>query len=225
MTKHQTAPPSDSGFSLIELVVVVAILTIVMGAAFKLMTSSQVDFDRNEYLAEAHENADFAILRVTELVRGAGANPNGLSVVNNIPFISNREVGSSTDDPHVIRILSDLDGDRLLTSRVAGSGSDYYILSSEDVTIKFYQTQTTVGSVTIPANSLCIIDNTPGTSPAQGVPIVLASNVTDFNCTVPTDPREVSVTVTGGPSRPVATNDPRYVTFTRTMQIRLRNRS
>jgi prepilin-type N-terminal cleavage/methylation domain-containing protein len=216
---------TESGFSLLELVVVVAILTIVTGAAFGLMTSSQESFDRNELMAEAHENADFAVLRVTELLRGAGANPNGISSINSLSFVSNKEANSNSNSNRVVRVLSDLNCDGATNARVSSSGSNYYILSSEDVTLKFYPDDTTVSGVAVPGHTLCMIDNTAGTNPAQGVPVVLASNIIDFSCQVPADPRVLTVTITAGPTKSVLTSDPRYVTFTRVAQIRLRNRN
>jgi prepilin-type N-terminal cleavage/methylation domain-containing protein len=218
-------PRDEAGFSLLELVVVAAILTVIMGAAFGLMADSQESFDRNQILAEAHQNADFAVLRVTELLRSAGSNPNGITTVNSLTFLSNKDYGSTTVNTKLLRILSDLDCDGFTTSRVSNSGSQYYILSSEDVTLKYYQQETTDQGVTVPAYSLCMKDNTAGSNPSQFVPVVLASNVLDFTCTVGSDPREVTVAITAGPSHPIPTTDPRYVTFTRTSEIRLRNRN
>jgi len=223
MNIHKNHSSADAGFSLLELVVVVGVLTIVMGAAFTLMARSQESFDRNQTMAEAHQNADFAVVRVAEILRGAGSNPTGNSTVNSLPFVSNLEVGSTTVNTSVVRVRSDLDCNGATASRVSGFGDSYYIVTSEDVTIKFYATATTVGSTSVPANSLCIIDNTAGTD--SGVPIVLASNITAFQCTVPTDKRKLEVSITGGPSKAMPTTDPRYVTFTRTKQIRMRNLS
>jgi prepilin-type N-terminal cleavage/methylation domain-containing protein len=213
-------PTVEAGFSLIELVIAVGILTLVMGAAFQLMANSQEGFDRNQLLAEAHQNADFAVVRVTEMVRGAGANPGGTAVVNSVNAVSNKEVGSTTNDPKVLRIRSDYDGDGQTISQVTGSGASYYILTSEDVTLKFYPNDTTVGTATIPARSICFIDNTQN---ADHTPVVLASHVVGVNFTVPVDPRQMTISITGGPSKNVSQNDPRYVEFTRTMQIRVRN--
>jgi hypothetical protein len=118
---------------------------------------------------------------------------------------------------------SDLDGDRAVTSRVATSGSQYFLLASEDVTLRFFPDTTTVGGVTIKGGTICMIDNTAGTG--QGVPIVLCEHIVAFSCPVtPPIPEQVTLTITAGPSKDVATTDPRYITFTRTMQIRLRNR-
>jgi prepilin-type N-terminal cleavage/methylation domain-containing protein len=216
---------AEHGFSLIELMIVVAILTIITGAAFALMQRTQESFDRNQLLAEAHQNADFAVVRVTELVRGAGCNPRQISAINEQNLVSNKDYGSSTVNTHLLRMLADLDCDGAVISRVSSSGSQYYILSSEDVTLKYFDVQTTDHSVVVPAHSLCMIDNTPGSNPDQFVPVVLASNIIGFDCTVGSDPRTITLTVTAGPSKNVSPNDPRYVTFTRTCDIRLRNRT
>jgi prepilin-type N-terminal cleavage/methylation domain-containing protein len=212
------------GFSLLELVVVLGILTIVMGVAFRLMTQSQVDFDRNTTFAEAHENGDFAVMRVTELVRGAGANPGALSTINSIDFISNKETDTSTPDPRVVRIRSDLNGDGDTDDRVGGgtADADYYMLASEDVTIKFFPDAAAVNGVDVPERTICLVDNTSGAG--QGAPRVVAKNITDFSCPVGADPREVTLTISAGPSRPMSAGDPRYASFTRVTQIRLRNR-
>src|SRR5262245_4848397 len=121
MEAHMQRTPApavdERGFSLLELVITVAILTIVMGAAFQLVADSQASFDRNQLLAEAHQNADFAVLRVTELLRGAGTNPNGTTAITPTTFLTNRDVNNTTST-HQLRILSDLDGDKQLISRV-----------------------------------------------------------------------------------------------------------
>jgi prepilin-type N-terminal cleavage/methylation domain-containing protein len=213
----------ENGFSLIELVVVVAILTIIMGAAFQLMTNSQVSYDRNQILAEAHQNADFAVTRVSELLRGSGANPERNASINELDFIQNKQNPTDSFDPSIVRIRSDLNGDTDLDDRVTASGSQYFLLASEDVTLKYFQNPTTVGGRNIPGNTICIIDNTTGEG--QGVPYILAEHIVSFKCPVtPPIPAEVTVTIEAGPSRAVAPGDPRYITFTRVMQIRLRNR-
>ena len=226
MKTRQSVSAPQAGFSLLELVISVAILTIVMGAAFQLMANSQQAFDRNELLAEAHQNADFAVVRVAEMVRGAGVNPSNVSTINNIPFVSNKETPTSTADPKLIRLLSNYNGDLDYDDQVTdvSLGATYYILTSEDVTLKFYAQDTDVGNgVTVPGHSICFIDNT---SSANHTPVVLASNIVDVDFTVPTaNPLQMTISITGGPSKNVSPTDPRYITFTRTMQIRLRNRS
>ena len=65
-----------AGFSLLELMVTVGVMTIILAAAFELMTSSQVSFDRSRMLVEARENADFAVARITDLIRGGDLSAN-----------------------------------------------------------------------------------------------------------------------------------------------------
>jgi prepilin-type N-terminal cleavage/methylation domain-containing protein len=218
---------SSAGFSLLEVVVVTAILTIIMGAAFELMNRSQASFDRNQLLAEAHQNADFAIVRVTELVRGAGASPNG-ATAGSVQGVSNKETDASADNTELIRIRSDLDGDTAFDDRVDSTtttDAKYYILSSEDITVKFFKD----GDAThdIPANTLALVDNTPDTggSAIQGVPFVLAEHINDFKAEISGDGASVTLTIEAGPSSITDPTDPRWVTFTRVMQVRLRNRT
>jgi hypothetical protein len=182
------------------------------------MTRSQINYDANQMMVEAHANADFALNRVSELLRGAGAAPANASIYNALAFLTNPATNQ-------YRILSDYDGDGLLDSRLSTTTSnpDYYAMGSEDVTLRFFPATTTVGQVTIPANSLTMIDNTPGTG--QGVPVVIASNIIAFNISWSgSTPTMATVTLTGGPSRQISPTDPRYRSFTRTTQIRLRNR-
>lgn len=223
MKANRPRPADESGFSLIELVVVVGILTIIMGAAFQLMSQSQISYDRNQLLAEAHQNADFATIRIAEIIRGSGANPNSKISINGLYFIRNKQNDGDAINTSIVRLQSDLDGDTFVTDRAGGAGSEYFLLASEDVTLRFFENQTTVGGVTVPPGTICMIDNTAGTG--QGVPIVLAEHIVAFNCPVtPPIPEQVTLTITAGPSKAVPASDPRYITFTRTMQVRLRNR-
>jgi prepilin-type N-terminal cleavage/methylation domain-containing protein len=217
------ADPRQQGFSLLELVVVVAVLSIVMGAAFQLMNRSQSSFDRNQMLAEAHQNAEFAVTRVTELIRGAGANPENVSTINAIAGAVNREVGASTDSYSVIRLRSDLNGDRDVADRVDPSvvtAAEYFLLSSEDVTLKHLPNGDT--SRGIEPRTIVLIDNTPGDN--QGVPFVLAEHIVSFDCRVNTAQNQVTLELVAGPNRNIDSSDPRWATFTRRMQIRMRNR-
>ena len=214
----------ESGFSLFELVVTVAILTVVMGAAFNLMTRSQVSYDANQIQAEAHANADFAVNRVTEIIRGAGSNPTNLTTVNWIDFLTNPDSSS-------VRVKSDLNGDGDVTDRVdavsAATTTQYHIISSEDVTLRYYPTETVVSGVTIPARTICMIDNTPvpGTTASYDLaPIVIAQNILSFSCPAGSNPREVTLSITAGPSRAISTSDPRYRSYATSARIRLRNR-
>ena len=226
-TRRHTS--NELGFSLLELVIVIGMLSIIMGAAFSLMNRSQTNFDRNQLSIEARQNADFAITRISEIIRGAGANPAGASTINSINFISNTAADNTTSTNQV-RILSDLNGNKLLTDRVSVSaGNNFFIISSEDLTLKHYASETSVNGVTVPARTIALIDNTPdvtGGDQINGKPIVLAQYILSFTCVYdPLTRNEATITVQAGPSRPISITDPRYVSFTRTMKIRLRNRN
>jgi prepilin-type N-terminal cleavage/methylation domain-containing protein len=213
----------QSGFSLLELIVSVGILTIIMGAAFQLFVRSQVNFDANQMLTEAHANTDFAVNRVAEVTRGAGANPSSAPIISALAYLE-------TPDSTSVRIRSDYNGDGLINARAGGVGgtTESHIVDSEDVTLRWFPTRETYNGVDVPAFSLVMIDNTldpPGTSPQRyNVPIVVAANVRDFSCAAGGTPvRWADVTVTGGPSRPIPPTDPRYRALSRTVRIRLRN--
>lgn len=225
MRNHIDTSKRSAGFSLLELVIVTGILTTVMGTAFSILNESQTSFQRNRFLAEAHQNADFAISRVTDLIRGAGANPSAAQTINNVKFFSNSMTDSGPADPGVVRIKADLNGNQTVSDRVDSSSAgaaSYYLLASEDVTIKWYDTETSVLGTTVPGHSIVLIDNTPG--PGQGVPVVIATHIVAFTCPGSSNPREVTLTITGGPSADVLESSPLFVSFTRVMQIRLRNR-
>jgi Tfp pilus assembly protein PilW len=212
----------EAGFSLIELVIGVGILTVIMGAAFNLMVHGQRSFDSNQILAQSHQNAEFAVQRVSEIIRGAGCNPTNVSTVNALQFVQN--TGSTAS----IRVKSDMNGDGDFTDLVTTSSSanawaispQYLILSAEDVTIAYYATATVVGSATIPGRTITIMDNTAST-PA---PVVIAQNITAFQAVPSADQREVVLSITAGPNPPFLPTDPRFRTYSTGSRIRLRNR-
>src|SRR5215469_6248790 len=117
---------SESGFSLVEVVVALGVLTLLMGVAVGLLNGFQRNARADEIYAEAERNARFAVSRIDEIVRSAGCNPTSITTVNNATFVSfpNGNGGSS------IQLKSDLDGDGLFTSRIT-STSDV-IVTSED---------------------------------------------------------------------------------------------
>jgi prepilin-type N-terminal cleavage/methylation domain-containing protein len=184
----------ESGFSLVELVISVAILTIILTAAFTLMVRGQVAFDLNQVRAESHQNADFAVHRITEIIRGAGSNPLNATTVSALPFISN-----PGNDVTMVRVISDLNSDGtfddVVNTGTAGVGA--FIVTSEDVTIQYNATDQT----------LEIVDNTPS---ASHTPVIIAENIVGFSCPVndatmnPWTPYAVLVTITAKSSRFVA---------------------
>jgi Tfp pilus assembly protein PilW len=217
---------NESGFSLVEFIIGVGILTVLMGTAFTLMARGQQSFDSNQILAQSHQNAEFAVQRVSEIIRGSGCNPTNVSTVNSLQFVQS---GSSTSS---IRVKSDMDGDGAFNDLVTASSTgtawaidpQYLILSAEDVTIAYYASTTTVtvGSTTvsIPGRCITLMDNT-ASSPT---PVVIAQNIVAFQAVPSADAREVLLSVTAGPNPPFLPSDPRYRTYATGTRIRLRNR-
>ena len=72
----------DDGFSLLEVTVGLAVLTVIMGLAFTLLNNFQLSYQREEAYADAARNARFAVSRLEEIVRSAGTNPTGKTAVN-----------------------------------------------------------------------------------------------------------------------------------------------
>jgi len=222
MNKHS----NESGFSLIEFAIGVAILTIIMSAAFSLMTRGQQSFDSNQILSQSHQNAEFAVQRVSEIIRGSGCNPTQTSTVNSLQFVQSGATTSS------IRVKSDMDGDGNFLDLVAASSTSsaweidprYLILSAEDVTLDYYATTTSVttssGTVTVPGRCITLTDNQSATP----TPVVIAQNILAFQAVPSTDAREVTLSVTAGPNPPFTAADPRYRTYSTGSRIRLRNR-
>jgi prepilin-type N-terminal cleavage/methylation domain-containing protein len=223
---------SQSGFSLVELIVSMAVLLIVMAAAFNILDRCLTSFDTNQILSEAHANSDFAVIRITEILRGAGANPGALTSVSTGYLTSTSQtVGTTTYTNSIITLKSDLNGNGVLTDRVAASGSLSFIISSEDLELRFVPPGgATIYGVTVPGNTIVQIDNTPNPAGQTGyhIPVVLAQNITGFSCQLfPTgtaNPKEALLSITAGPSRTMLPTNPRYRTFTTSVRVKLRNR-
>lgn len=209
---------AESGFSLIELVVSVGILMVVLSVAFTLASRSQSMSMGTQILAQAHENADFAMQRVTEIIRGSGSNPTNGTTINSLNFVQS---GGSTSS---ITVKSDLngDGDTLdyvtnvvgtttsVGTTVGSADARYFIIASEDVTISFDAA----------GNTILMKDNTT----AGSTPIILAQNVIGFSAVPTSDSREVNITVEAGPTLDIPRTDARYRSYTATGAIKLRNR-
>jgi len=214
---------NEAGFSLIEFIVAAAILIIILGTAFQLNVLLQRRFEPAQMMVQAHANADFAVLRTADIVRGAGANPANASLFNTLGYLENPDAAS-------VRIRSDYNGDGDVVDRhgTVQNNPDYYLVTSEDVTLRWFRDETAYNDLRVPAFSLAMIDNTPdppGTStPSQDVPVVIASNIRYFSCTPTGTPvTEALLTIVAGPTQPIPGVNPADMEFTRTLRIPLRN--
>jgi prepilin-type N-terminal cleavage/methylation domain-containing protein len=175
----------QTGFSLLELVVAMGLFTVIMGLVFKLVSESQQSFGRNQSAAEAHQNAEFAALRVTEILRAAGANPANIPSINVLSFIRHTTSGDATS----VNILSDLNGNGTSNDNVEGAlpfTSDYFILTSENVTLRHNED----------AHTIELVDNTTDGSSS----VTLAENIETFQVEILENSREAKVTITATPS-------------------------
>jgi prepilin-type N-terminal cleavage/methylation domain-containing protein len=204
----------ESGFSLLELTVVLMVLTVVMGTAFSLLNRFQSSYRYEEAYADAQRNARFAMARLNEIIRSAGTNPTANSSVNPTNFVellaptttSGTAVSSSS-----IQLRSDLNGDALNNTTISSTAD--VIVTSENVTLWLDQ-----------ANRRIIMDDNT-VSPAVSIPIadnIRSVTFTDPNGTSNTN-KAIQVTLVAVPSG-IADGDPRYREVSYTTTIRLRNR-
>src|SRR5215831_15060700 len=145
----------DEGFSLLEVTVGLAVLTIIMGMAFTLLNNFQQSYQREEAYADAARNARFAVSRLEEIVRSAGTNPTGKTAVNWLTFVDFGGGNSSSS----LHLICDLNGDAATTSTI-NSDSDV-IITSENVTLRL-DTNT---------NTLVMVDNNQIDPTRRTVPI------------------------------------------------------
>jgi prepilin-type N-terminal cleavage/methylation domain-containing protein len=76
------AAQKSSGFSLIELMLVLLILLIITGSIFSTFNNNQKSFDAEQANAEANANARFAIGRIKEILESSGNNPSQVASIN-----------------------------------------------------------------------------------------------------------------------------------------------
>ena len=198
---------SEEGFSLIEVTIGLGVMTIIMGVAFMLLNGFQLSYQREEAYADAARNARFAVSRLEEIVRSAGTNPTGKTVVNWLTFVDFGGGNSSSS----LHLISDLDGDGATTSTITADSN--VIITSENVTLRL-DTAT---------NTIVMVDNNQAVdSTRRTVPI--AENIRSLTFTDPDGSRrEVDVDLYAVPSG-IPTSDKRYREVHFTANIRLRNR-
>ena len=204
----------EAGFSLMELIISLMVLTVVMGIAFMLLNRFQQAYRYEEAYADAQRNARFAVARLNEIIRSAGTNPTANTTVNPFNFItllaptttSGTAVTSSS-----IQLRSDLNGDTLNTTTVS-SNSDV-IVTSENLTLRLDA-----------ANSRIVMDDNTVVPP---VSITIAENIRNVTFTDPNGAsntnKAIQVRLTAIPSG-IPIGDPRYREVNYNATIRLRNR-
>jgi prepilin-type N-terminal cleavage/methylation domain-containing protein len=205
---------NESGFSLMELTVVLMVLTVVMGVAFSLLNRFQSSYRYEEAYADAQRNARFAMARLNEIIRSAGTNPTANTAVNPTNFVvllSPTTTSGTAVTSSSIQLRSDLNGDSLNNTTIS-SNTDV-IVTSENVTLRLDS-----------ANRRLIMDDNT-VSPPTTIPIadnILSITFTDPNGASNTN-KAIQVSLVAVPSG-ISAGDPRYREVSYTSTIRLRNR-
>jgi prepilin-type N-terminal cleavage/methylation domain-containing protein len=197
----------ENGFSLIEVMISLAIITLVLGIAFGVLSRFQVSYRYELGYVDAQRNGRFAVARLNEIIRSAGTNPTGKTAVNWLTFV---DFGGG-DSSSTLALKSDLDGDGATTSTL-GSNTDV-IIASENVTLQLNSS----------TNTIEMVDNNQPTGSARRI-LPIAENIRSVTFSDPDGTRrEVDVTLSAVPSG-IATSDPQYREVQFTTMIRLRNR-
>src|SRR5205085_6355155 len=198
---------NEQGFSLLEIMISLTIITLILGIAFGVLSRFQVSYRYELGYVDAQRNGRFAVARLNEIIRSAGTNPTGKTAVNWLTFVDFGGGNSSS----TLGLKSDLDGDGATTSTL-GSNTDV-IIASENVTLQLNSS----------TNTIEMVDNNQPTSSARRI-LPIAENIRSITFSDPDGTRrEVDVTVSAVPSG-IATSDPQYREVQFTTTIRLRNR-
>lgn len=204
----------ESGFSLMELIISLMVLTAVMGIAFSLLNRFQQSYRYEEAYADAQRNARFAVARLNEIIRSAGTNPTANTTVNPTNFVSllaPTTASGTAITSSSIQLRSDLNGDTLNTATIS-SNSDV-IVTSENLTLRLDA-----------ANSRIVMDDNTVTPPLS---ITIAENIRSVTFTDPNGAsntnKAIQVRLVAIPSG-IAAGDPRYREVSYNATIRLRNR-
>lgn len=86
---------SPAGFSLLELLVSVIIITIVMGAVFQFMTQAQKTYQGDQATSESDQAARAALEIMTQEIGQAGSNPSFVAAGYDPSFTANKTVSTS----------------------------------------------------------------------------------------------------------------------------------
>ena len=198
---------NEQGFSLLEIMISLTIITLILGIAFGVLSRFQVSYRYELGYVDAQRNGRFAVARLNEIIRSAGTNPTGKTAVNWLTFV---DFGGGNSSSTLV-LKSDLDGDGATTSTL-GSNTDV-IIASENVTLQLNSS----------TNTIEMVDNNQPTGSARRI-LPIAENIRSLTFSDPDGTRrEVDVTLSAVPSG-IATSDPQYREVQFTTTIRLRNR-
>ena len=204
----------ESGFSLMELIISLMVLTVVMGVAFMLLNRFQQSYRYEEAYADAQRNARFAVARLNEIIRSAGTNPTANTTVNPTNFVSllaPTTASGTAISSSSIQLRSDLNGDTFNNTTIS-LDSDV-IVTSENLTLR----------LDAPNSRIVMDDNTAGGS----TNVTIAENIRSVTFTDPNGAsntnKAIQVKLVAIPSG-IASGDPRYREVSYNATIRLRNR-
>jgi len=109
------------GFSLVELLIAMAVGLIILGAMYGLFTIQSKQLGTQDVVAEMQQNARIAMDIVTRDVRMAGYNPSGTLTrcTGTTPTASTTCVGIRTAAANTISFTTDLNGNGSLTAGTA----------------------------------------------------------------------------------------------------------
>lgn len=197
---------AQAGFSIFELVIAVGLTTLLMGSISMMLVNSQRVYGAEQANADAQENARFAILRLSEIIRGAGNNPASIQTFNPLTSTTVTNSGAAVSPGmagNQISIFADYNGNGTFNDNIAANDN---VISSENVTLRLSET------------TIQMVDNTPG-----GVTSPLVQDIQSVSFTEAADRRSVTITVTALSPRAVP-GDSRFRTATLTGVVQLRNR-
>jgi Tfp pilus assembly protein PilW len=206
----------QSGFSLMELVIGLMLITVVTGVSISLLNRFQTSYRYEEAYADAQRNARFALSRLNEIIRSAGTNPTGKMTVNESDFavLQSPTISGTASTSSSIRLKSDLNGDTANNANIT-SALDV-IVTSEDVTLRLDSVNRRIimddntTAATDPMHTITIADN------------IISLSFTDPNGSTRTN-KTIIVNLVAVPNG-IQQGDKRYREVAYSGAIRLRNR-
>lgn len=157
------------GFSLVEALFVIVVLSLVLGSIFGIAYKAQVSFDEEKRFTETSQHARIATDEITRYIRQAGNEPpirqpdgtmrQALKNATGGPYPAIQRISAQQ-----IRIRTDITGSFLGPGAATGDPDGELRSAFEDVTIGFSQ------------GSVYLIDHVT----APGTPQILADNIANF---------------------------------------------